>query len=61
VAQGDPAKAWTWLDRLDGRLASHPGGEPGDADLALRARAGILALSEALAQHIDYFDSGAPA
>jgi len=61
VAQGDPVVARTWLDRLDGRLASHPGGEPGDTDLALRARAGILALSEALAQHIDYFDSGAPA
>ena len=61
VALGDPAKARTWFDRLDGRLASHPGGEPGDADLALRARAGILALSEALAQHMDYFDSGAPA
>ncbi len=61
VAQGDPAEARTWLDRFDGRLASHPGGEPGEAGLALRARAGILALSEALAQHIDYFDSGAPA
>src|SRR5271165_3997313 len=39
VAQGDPTMARTWLDRLDCRLASHPGAEPGDADLALRARA----------------------
>ena len=61
VAQGDPAMARTWLDRLDWRLASQPGEDARDADLALRARAGILALSEALAQHIDYFDSGATA
>ena len=61
VAQGDPATARAWLGRLDRRLASHPGEDAGDADLALRARAGILALSEVLAQHSDdYFDSGAP-
>ena len=42
------------------RLASPPGAEP-DAVLALRARARILALSEALAEHADYFDSGAAA
>lgn len=62
VAQGDPAAARTWLRRLDCRLASYPGAEPGDADLLLRTRASILALSEALAQYSDdYFDSGAPA
>jgi hypothetical protein len=62
VAQGDPAAARTWLRQLDCRLASYPGAEPGDADLLLQARAAILALSEALAQHSDdYFDSGAPA
>ena len=49
--------ATTWLARLDHRLASPPGAEP-DAVLALRARARILALSEALAEHADYFDSG---
>ena len=42
------------------RLASPPGAEP-DAVLALRARARILALSEALAEHADYFDTGAAA
>jgi hypothetical protein len=29
------------------------------ARVRLRARASILAMSEALAQHADYFDSGA--
>ena len=60
VAQGDSAMARSQLARLDSRLASPPGTEPG-AVLALRARARILALSEALAEHADYFDSEAPA
>jgi uncharacterized membrane protein YccC len=58
VAQGDSAMAGTWLARLEHRLASPPEAEP-DAVLALRARATILALSEALAWYADYFDSGA--
>jgi len=60
LARGDSAVATTWLARLDHRLASPPGAEP-DAVLALRARAKILALSEALDQHAGYFDSGAAA
>jgi hypothetical protein len=60
VAQGDSAMARSRLARLDSRLASLPGTEPG-AVLALRARARILGLSEALAEHADYFDAGAPA
>ena len=60
VAQGDSAIARSRLARLDSRLASLPGAEPG-AVLALRARARILGLSEALAEHADYFDAGAPA
>ena len=60
VAQGESAMARSRLARLDSRLASPPGTEPG-AVLALRARARILGLSEALAEHADYFDAGAPA
>ena len=56
LAQGDGVAA-KWLARLDRRLASPPGGEP-DAVLALQARARILALSEALAGHTDYFETG---
>ena len=60
VAQGDGAAATKWLARLDRRLASPPGGEP-DAVLALQARARILALSDALDGHADYFETGAAA
>ena len=60
LAQGDSAVATKWLARLEHRLASPPGAEP-DAVLALRARARILALSEALAGHADYFETGAAA
>ena len=60
LAQGDTAVATKWLARLDRRLGSPPGGEP-DAVLALQARARILALSEALAGHTDYFETGAAA
>ena len=60
VAQGNSATARTRLARLDHHLASLPDAEPG-ADLAMRARASILAISEALAQHSAYFDAGAPA
>ena len=58
LAQGDCAVATKWFARLQHRLASAPGAEP-DAVLVLQARARILALSEALAGHADYLDTGA--
>jgi len=61
LAQGSVGSTRTWLARLDCRLASRPKIEPCGAALALRARAGILALSEALAEHADFFDTGAAA
>jgi uncharacterized membrane protein YccC len=57
VAQGKSALARTRLVRLDHDLASRSGAEWPTA-LALRARARILVLSEALAQHSAYFDRG---
>jgi uncharacterized membrane protein YccC len=53
VARGDSARAAAHLARLDDALASQP-----DA-AALRARANILAVSEALTRHAAYFDAGA--
>ncbi len=54
LARGAIAIATTRLARLDEMLAARP-------DIAaLRARGSILAMSEALAQHIVYFDAGAP-
>jgi len=41
------------LARLDEALAARPGA------VALRARASVLAMSEALTQHAAYFDAGA--
>ena len=61
LAQGSVGSAKTWLARLDCQLASRPKIEPCGAALALRARARILALSEALAEHADFFDTGAAA
>jgi uncharacterized membrane protein YccC len=58
LAEGNSAIATTWLARLDHHLASYPDAEPG-ASLALRARASILVISEALAEHGAYFDRGA--
>jgi uncharacterized membrane protein YccC len=58
VARGDSAVAIERLDRLDGTLATLPSATPG-AWVRLRARSSILAMSEALAQHAPYFDSGA--
>jgi uncharacterized membrane protein YccC len=57
LAQGQSAIARTQLTRLDRRLASLPDEGP-EARLVLTARARILVLSEALAQHADYFDAG---
>jgi uncharacterized membrane protein YccC len=59
LARGNGAIAAARLARLDERLASLPDGGS-EASLALRARGGILAISEALIQHASYFDSGAP-
>jgi uncharacterized membrane protein YccC len=58
VARGDSADAIERLGRLDGTLAALPSATPG-ARVRLRARSSILAMSEALAQHAAYFDSGA--
>jgi uncharacterized membrane protein YccC len=58
VAKGDSSAAVVWLSRLDQRLAALPNTWPG-ARARLRARGSILAVSEALAQHAAYFDSGA--
>jgi hypothetical protein len=54
VARGDSAVATARLAALDAALASRPG------IAALRARGRILALSEALTQHLAYFDARAP-
>jgi hypothetical protein len=56
LARGDSSVAIESLGRLDQRLAALPGS---GARVRLRARSSILALSEALAQHAAYFDSGA--
>jgi uncharacterized membrane protein YccC len=55
IADGKTALARTELKRLDQCLNSFPG-----SAAALRSRASILMMSEALAQHAAYFD-GAPA
>jgi uncharacterized membrane protein YccC len=60
LAQGNTAIAIVQLRQLDLRLASAPDGAAETA-IALRARAHILGLSEALTAHSSYFDSGAPA
>ena len=52
VVRGDSALATTRLAQLDEVLAARPG------VAALRARASILAMSEALTQHAAYFDAG---
>lgn len=60
VAQGQSASATVHLARLDAALAARGDAQP-EMQTILRARAGILALSEALTQHAAYFDAGAPA
>jgi uncharacterized membrane protein YccC len=59
-AHGGSTIATRWLRQLDGRLASDAGVGL-EASTALRARARILAFSEALAEHRSYFDAGATA
>jgi uncharacterized membrane protein YccC len=56
LAGGDSSVATERLGRLDQRLAALPGR---GAQVRLRARSCILAMSEGLAQHAAYFDSGA--
>jgi uncharacterized membrane protein YccC len=58
VAKGNSSAAAGRLARLDQRLAALPNTRPGSR-ARLRARSSILAMSEALAQHAAYFDSGA--
>jgi uncharacterized membrane protein YccC len=58
LAKGDSSVASERLARLDKRLAGLASTTPG-ARFRLRARGSILAMSEALAQHAAYFDSGA--
>jgi uncharacterized membrane protein YccC len=57
IARGESSVAIERLARLDGMLAVLPGIRPGARPM-LRARSSILAMSEALAQHAAYFDSG---
>jgi uncharacterized membrane protein YccC len=56
LVRGDSSVAIERLGQLDQRLAALPGS---GARVRLRARSSILAMSEALAQHAAYFDSGA--
>jgi uncharacterized membrane protein YccC len=60
LAGGDSAAANARLAALDRRLGSLPDSDP-QTPLALRARALILGIGDALEQHRAYFDGGAPA
>jgi uncharacterized membrane protein YccC len=57
LARGDSSVAIERLTQLNQQLAALPSTRPG-ARVRLRARGSILAMSEALAQHAAYFDSG---
>ena len=59
-ARGNSTAAIARLDRLDRRLAASPDTAPATDD-ALRVRGHLVGLSEAIAEHGAYFDSGAPA
>jgi uncharacterized membrane protein YccC len=59
LAEGDSAAANARLAAIDRRLGSLPDSDP-QARLALRARALILGIGDALEQHRAYFDGGAP-
>jgi uncharacterized membrane protein YccC len=59
VAHGQSAGAVTRLADLDGAVAVR-GDAQRENQRLLRARAGILALSEVLTRHAAYFDAGAP-
>ena len=57
LARGDGSTMRLWLARLDQQLSASAGSKA-PASLALRARASILALTEASARLADYFDPG---
>jgi hypothetical protein len=59
VAQGDSASATAHLARLNAALAGRVG-DRALTETVLGARGSILALSEALAQHADFFNGGVP-
>jgi hypothetical protein len=59
LLQGHSATATARLAALDHRLASLAETDP-QSSVALRARGRILGVCDALAQHGDYFDTGAP-
>jgi len=58
VAHGDSSNAAARLARLDAVLATRTGTAP-EMQTVMRARAGVLALSEAIDQHAVYFGTGA--
>jgi hypothetical protein len=58
-ARPDIAAARTGFAELDQRLASLPDSGLRKA-LSLRARGRLLSIDDALIQHRDYFDAGAP-
>jgi uncharacterized membrane protein YccC len=58
VASGNSALATERLAHFAQSLAALPGVEPGSR-IVLRAQAAIVALSEALTRHADYFNAGA--
>jgi uncharacterized membrane protein YccC len=60
LAEGHGGRAIALLSRLDGVLAADASGGP-ERQAIIRARGGILALSEALAKHAAYFDVNAAA
>jgi hypothetical protein len=60
IALGHSTKTIAKLRQFDDRLALKR--ETGtEATLALRARSRVLIISEAIAEHGQYFDAGAPA
>ena len=58
LAQGNSATAIARFNELDRRLAALPDSDP-RTSLALRPRALILAIGDALDDHHAYFDTGA--
>lgn len=56
LAQAGSQNAMAGLRRIDQRLAPLP-----ESSVLLRARASILAICDALAEHAVYFDAGSPA
>jgi uncharacterized membrane protein YccC len=57
VSQGNIASAAAHLARLDAALVARTGIEP-EAQTVMRARASVIALSEALNEHAFYFSAG---